>query len=396
MSIRQTEEATHLLREAIEQLENPKGHVASAIRKILRASTLVKDESLATWCRIQLGDLILNSALTQVTESLKANDKGEKLITDEAVEKLSAAGIHFGKDISIEEMNFKINKDGGGWQSIETIQAIRDKFSKEKRGNDGTYYVYNLNSTLNFVTREAHSRAMALYHRLEYVDSASTVFDVLKIAVDDKLLLLSPELGEKLMLAFQNASSASEKEKWSQALTSCRRLFEKLADKLYPPRDTEINGRKLGEKQYINRLWAFMDENIASASNKVLAKAHVDLVGATLQQTYGSTNKGVHAEVTRLEAIRIVLHTYLVIGDILSYLDASTLSGGPLLPNIHTASRDEICRLSGLKLEVVSEIIKLRVDKRQVKLNDLAKIKGIGPKAIDRIKRNFSLDVPTA
>jgi len=41
------------------------------------------------------------------------------------------------------------------------------------------------------------------------------------------------------MLAFKNVNSDS-KEEWSQALTTCRRTIQKLADDLYPPNDKII------------------------------------------------------------------------------------------------------------------------------------------------------------
>ncbi len=92
------------------------------------------------------------------------------------------------------------------------------------------------------------------------------------------------------MLAFKNVNSDS-KEEWSQALTTCRRTIQKLADDLYPPNDKIINGRKLGKNQYINRLWFFMDESIESDSDKKLAKAHVDYIGNYLESIHNKTKK---------------------------------------------------------------------------------------------------------
>lgn len=263
-----------------------------------------------------------------------------------------------------------------------------------KQGSSGEYYLGNLSNTIAYVRSEAHARAVALYHKLEFADSALTAFDVLKEAVDDKLVSLAPELGEKLMLAFEQVSADREKERWAQGLTSCRRLLKELADRLYSPREGTVKGRKLGEEQYINRLWAFMDETITSDSNRALAKAHVDLVGSYMERTHSMTHKGVHAEVTRLEAVRIALHTYLVIADILSYLDRSTIAGGPLLPNIHSVTRDEIVALVGVKEAIANEVVKLRARRGQVKLKDLAEIRGVGPKTLERVQSNLSLDYP--
>jgi DNA uptake protein ComE-like DNA-binding protein len=269
-----------------------------------------------------------------------------------------------------------------------------NRFVKVKKSNDGTYYISNLSQTIAYVKREAHTRALRLYRKLAFSTSAATAFDVLKDAIDNKLISLSPEFGEKLMLAFENASAGNEKEKWSQALTTCRRLIEELADKLYPPIDESKNGRKLGKNQYINRLWAFMDEKIDSETNRELAKAHVDLIGHYLESALDLTHKGVHSEVTKIEVVRSVLHTYLVVGDILSYLDRSTIAGGPLMPNIHSITRDDIVLLTGIKEDFANEIIKLRASKSQIKLSDIIRIKGIGPKTLERMQKCLSFDYP--
>ena len=100
--------------------------------------------------------------------------------------------------------------------------------------------------------------------------------------------------------------STGNSEEWSHALTSCRRLIEGLADELCPATDELYNGRSLGKNQYINRIWAFMDKSILSESNRDLAKTHVDFVGSYLQRLHKLTNKGVHAELTRVEATKAV------------------------------------------------------------------------------------------
>ena len=398
MGLRESEEAAVLLREAIEELEDPKGRVATAIRKIRRAASLVNRSDLVRWCRVQLGDYSLLLPIQEFVKTfrLAKEENGGRVVEvgQEAVKKLKEAGIRFGKDITVGEISVKMDQAGGGWQDIEYIEGMRDTLMRLKQGSSGEYYLGNLSNTIAYVRSEAHARAVALYHKLEFADSALTAFDVLKEAVDDKLVSLAPELGEKLMLAFEQVSADREKERWAQGLTSCRRLLKELADRLYSPREGTVKGRKLGEEQYINRLWAFMDETITSDSNRALTKAHVDLVGSYMERTHSMTHKGVHAEVTRLEAVRIALHTYLVIADILSYLDRSTIAGGPLLPNIHSVTRDEIVALVGVKEAIANEVVKLRARRGQVKLKDLAEIRGVGPKTLERVQSNLSLDYP--
>jgi hypothetical protein len=169
------------------------------------------------------------------------------------------------------------------------------------------------------VRKKAHELASQIYNQLKFSGTVSNCFDILKNAVDDKLLDLNPAIAEQLMLAFKSISSDKEEE-WSQALTTCRRLLEGLADELYPASKEKFNGRTVGQGQYVNRLWAFMDGAIQSESNKDLAKAHIDFLGSWLDKVNKLTNKGVHAELDRIEAVKSVFHTYLVVADLLEYV----------------------------------------------------------------------------
>ncbi len=68
-----------------------------------------------------------------------------------------------------------------------------------------------------------------------------------------------------------------------------------------------------------------MVESIESESNRDLAKTHVDYLGSWLQKNYALTCKGVHAEVTQIEATKVGFHMYLMLADLLEYLDPAVL-----------------------------------------------------------------------
>jgi DNA uptake protein ComE-like DNA-binding protein len=238
-----------------------------------------------------------------------------------------------------------------------------------------------------YVKKKAHEFSSVLFNQLKFSSTISNCFDILKSAVDDKLLDLNPTLAEQLMLAFKSVSSTSNEE-WSQALTTCRRLLEGLADQLYPASTEPTKGRVLGQTQYVNRLWAFMDKSIESDSNKELAKTHVDLLGAWMEKTNKIANKGVHTEVQQLEAVKAVFHTYLVVADLLDYL---TFSPSLKQIDINSASIDEIEALLGVNRNIAKEIIKARVQYGKLDKILLSKVHGIGSKTLEKAVNIFSL-----
>lgn len=423
-AIKQAEE---LLRESLKELESVKGSILTGVQKLLRAARMLGEDDIATWCEIQLGNSKFTTALsravenwsvemvsletglqTYLAENKETNSRARKISAKKTSKKESSdydkklatarTDIQALNDLRLkeaihypsEERHLKAQKSGGGYQNIGSIEQIYADLSRTKRGNDGTYYQVNLSNHINYVRRIALEHATKLYNRIAFSDTPQTSLDILKAAVDDKLLDLSPEIGEKLMIAFKSVASDNPEE-WSHALTTCRRFLEALADTLFPAREGQLNGRMVGQPQYINRLWAFMDGAIDSESNKALAKAHVDYLGNYLEKTHVLGHKGVHAALRRVEAIKAVFHTYLVAADILDYLKNESGEKAKKL-NIHTATLDELESMLDVNRNVAKDIIKLRVQHGLVDLSRLATVKGIGQKTLSRAEQLLSFE----
>jgi DNA uptake protein ComE-like DNA-binding protein len=397
MGTKMKNDAIKLLEESLDQLESQKGSVLAGVQKLSRAAKILGDEDTVIWCEIQLGnsrytmDLISASkSITEVLEEEKDSEivyKEYERIASELRENGYNPEVHF----SEEELHIKIDSAGGGYKDIGFIEERYNDLVRLKKGNNRTYYKHSLNIHISYVKRMAHEKAGLLHKKMAYTDSAQTAFDVLKGEVDDRLLDLNPELAEQLMLSFKSVSTDNPEE-WSQALTTCRRFIEGLADELFPPIDEDVNGRKLGKTQYINRLWAFMDKSIESKSNKDLAKAHVDILGIYLQRIHKLSNKGVHAGLEREEAVKTVFHTYLMVADILKYVDPSSQTQEDKL-NINTASLDELESLLGISRNIAKEIIKLRVKEGELTPELLSNIKGIGTKTVALAQEEFAFEI---
>jgi hypothetical protein len=363
-----TKEAEKVLADALKDLESPKGSVQIGIQKLLRVSRLLDDDRVAVWCEIQLGNakytyplqtavndysvetVRLDQDIEQYIAELakegsssgkektkatrrKSKTVEEKAKLDEYDEKLKRAkdhvvaldklGLKEADHYPMEERRIKEPEAGGGYRNIGTIEEIYANLVRSKRGNDGRFYQVSLVEHINYVRRVAHSKATELYNRLIFATTPQTSLDVLRAEVDKKILHFAAQPGEKLIAAFQSVSSDNP-EQWSHALTSCRRFLHELADILFPPCEGKVNGRNMNASNYISRLWAFMDESIASQSNRELAKAHLDYLGQYLERINKTSNKGVHSTLSRTEAIKAVFHTYLAVADVLDYLPEKT------------------------------------------------------------------------
>ncbi|WP_169759212.1 ComEA family DNA-binding protein, partial [Escherichia coli] len=99
------------------------------------------------------------------------------------------------------------------------------------------------------------------------------------------------------------------------------------------------------------------------------------------------TNKGVHAELDRIEAVKSVFHTYLVVADLLEYMSNTKTSVSK--PDINKATLDELEALLNINRTIAKEIVKARVREGKLDLDILKNIKGIGAKTLSNIQEVF-------
>ena len=383
-------DALNILQEALCELESKKGNISTAVQKLARVSLMLGEDEVYAWTQLQLGNVqytaILASLFKVINETPK-EDGAVQLTKDkykDIFESANKLNIYFSGSNDINELyGYKAHEVAGGLNSVVLIEQIAERLLKLKKGNDGTHYIYNINAHLSYINKYCYSYISSLIDKLKYSGTIKSSFDLLKEAVDDKFLEIDPELAEQMMLAFKSISS-DNKEEWSQALTTCRRLLENLADNLYPANNKVINNRTFKQNQYINRLWQFMHEAIQSDTNKDLAKAHIDYLGSWLQTNNTATNKGVHSEVNQIEATKFVFHIYLMLADLLEYLDDSVVSN--IKPHIKKITIDELEALLNINRNIAKDVIKARVKNGGLTLKQLSEISGIGNKTLEKAK----------
>lgn len=119
-----------------------------------------------------------------------------------------------------------------------------------------------------------------------------------------------------------------------------------------------------------------------------MAKSHLDYLGSWMAADYTLTCKGVHAEVSQLEATKTIFHIYLMLADLLEYLniDLEKVTTQLLITEV---SLDEIEALLNVKRDVAKAIVVARVKNKGLTLEQLSGVQGIGPKTIEKAKEIF-------
>ncbi len=170
-----------------------------------------------------------------------------------------------------------------------------------------------------------HGYVSRKYQELRFSGIADDIFSRLRTSVDDAIGDAVPKSVEKFASIYENLASDNP-EDWANAVHSCRRILQDLADVLFPPqadRVVEINGKtksiKLGVDNYINRLVAFVEDNAASERFEAIVGSNLSFLGDRLDAAFEAAQKGSHAQIaTRSEADRYVVYTYMLVADLLS------------------------------------------------------------------------------
>ena len=377
--------ALRLVKEAIDALQaRSPNSTSTAVRKLQTAAILIDNKALAAWCDFQLGKL----------EHLASKGENEDInvYASRLCDQLQEHKIPF----TTEELLPRLSEAGGNVSSIEFIEDILNQMQKEKQGNDGTHYQKNLRSVISATANAAAIQANRLYANLAFGEVPRQYFDLIRDRVDNLLLDICPDAIEQFMTAYERLSGGRA-EDWSLALTSCRRIIKAVADVIYPPKDGKVAGRKVGDQQYINRIWAFLDENMVSGSDKNLAKAHIGYLGSFIEELNKKTSKGVHSVVNHEEAVRTVLYTYLTIGDILDFTPESVSKAlkekGKL--NVNSASIEEMLSVPGMTNSIAKQIVKRRVKRAFASIEELKELKGVGPSTVQKLSVAM-IALPTA
>ena len=191
---------------------------------------------------------------------------------------------------------------------------------------DSTATISSGQRWMQTIRSRLYQYVLQTYQYLKYGNAAEGTFAVFRMQADETLKKICPQAIEKLSAAYNNLNS-SNPEDWANAVHSCRRILLDLADALYPPRNEPVivdgKPKKVGKDQYINRLVQFIASKADSKTFADVVGADLSSIEARLKSIYEATNKGTHADITKDEASRYIIHTYLLISDIVSLTDKS-------------------------------------------------------------------------
>ncbi|MDA2705027.1 hypothetical protein PDR95_25485 [Bacillus cereus] len=227
-------------------------------------------------------------------------------------------------------------KKTGYWSSLAEIEAsIEAQKIKLNRmslpnlsGDLMKVTISDITTQMNYTTKQIsifsgikskvlfllHEFVSGVYYEKTFDSLSESIFESYKNNID---MLISTNCGSVLeqIPAVIDRLSDGDPESISQSLTTCRRIIDSFADKIFPPSDQtiEIGGNTLSLKadKVQNRINAFVYQNCESTSRK-------KKIRQSLSNLYDRVSTGVHKDVDVQEAKSLFLETYLLVGEVLS------------------------------------------------------------------------------
>jgi hypothetical protein len=272
-------------------------------RKTSRLARLLDDAEAMKWLSFEVGGY--PSPLT--VEATQAARRSNRVMTpeeDDDSEEMLATGTLGQIEALVDGAKARITVASGSSAERTQVQGV----------------VVRLQPVIDKVVGSMHAYVVEQYQELRFGSAVESAFEVVRRDVDSSIGALVPSALPMLSAAFENATS-SNPEDWASAAGTCRRLLKAVADAVRPPGEP-VEGRAMGDSNYINRLvdWIFQNSNSATAAKVVTAD--LAYLGKRLDAADSAGHKGAHAMVSRFEASRFITGTYLMLGDVLRIADS--------------------------------------------------------------------------
>lgn len=152
-------------------------------------------------------------------------------------------------------------------------------------------------------------------------------FEETRKVVDTELSKSCPKAFEKLTEAYEDLIKSESLLAFQQTAHACRVILKDFADGYYPVGDKKtfigLDGKPhpIKDDDYINRIIACIQENTDSKSDREFIMNSLIYLGNFLKSINNLASIGAHHEISKEDANRCLIYTYLVLGDIIKLLE---------------------------------------------------------------------------
>lgn len=334
------EQLSRLSEELLNELESSSTTLEQAILKTIRLARLSGDSEAHKWLRLELNGYDKDHLPADITyaeacvigrksdrpytwRDPKSNEIKNYIIT-ESVPELEA-GIETNM-LAIQNITMPthVTPNQNVWQNESYSTVLNNVTTKQNNLKEA---IKRNRNHLAKIRASVYNYVFEIYSKYHFEVVLDSIFTQVKEEVDAKLQALVPDALSQFSSAF-NRLRDGDGEDLSQAVATCRNVLDSLADAIYPPqkgKDIELSDGskvKIGKDSYKNRIIAVLDKNSSKSSDALLTKARAEELTKRLHHVHNILSKGAKNKITKGDAQRYVIETYLLIGEIMAYIDS--------------------------------------------------------------------------
>src|SRR5579872_6147066 len=243
-------EALTLAEELLGDIEYSRLPPSDIAKKASRLARLLDDEEAMAWLRYEVAGYTPTTQGFMTDSELVAAQRSRRLSSAKDADPRYDIQSLGQLETSVEAAKASLAALTGSPASGEMALRVEDS-RRDQRYAIWTRLV-ELRRRIDGVLGAIHEYAAARYQELRFGDTVESAFDRIRARVDADIAALVPGALPRLSAAFENTSSTSP-EHWANAASTCRRLLKEVADVLRPA-GPDVDGRKMGDENYINRL----------------------------------------------------------------------------------------------------------------------------------------------
>lgn len=293
-----------LAEELLADIELSRTTASAVLLKAARLARLVGDDEISDWLQLELygyDNSSLGSEYADRTGRWEDPDAGKGYFQGLA----ELEGMISAYESRLDGL--RLPDVSGEWASVALRETRNDQAATAR-------LVSRLTGIRAKVIALLHQFAARTYYELAFSQRQEELFAHARAQVDALLAPLGGDTLAKVDSIYQRLAEGDD-EAVSQALTTCRRLIDAVADSVYPPRAEPVQlgnvELQAGSQHHRNRLNLFVASHTGSKSRR-------DKLRRTLSDLYERVSAGVHADVSRDEARFLFLATYLFLGEVLN------------------------------------------------------------------------------
>lgn len=324
------EKALETTEEVLDGIEDQTLSTSSALLKCLKIARLLNDTVSLTWLQYeysgyptdQEGGILIDAwnignsygrgyknndkavIFTSLVSELEADIKSAK----NAINNFTTSGTSVSGEKAYIAMNALTSSVCNSTSQLMERISVAEKRLSILRGK---YYEYALEKNIELL----------------FGNVAESIFSTYRQNVERGFGELSHQTILKLQ-AIENKINSNNPELYSQALTTCRRLFEntsvELFNKYLPNFKGNLYKTRSGKEIYIsgdhfrNKMSVVIEILQEKSTKKTLVGSSILYIIDWIENLSNLQNKGVHSEISKDDAVKCIIHTYICLGDILS------------------------------------------------------------------------------